>query len=494
MDKFHAEAALGEKKLDSYHERYRPLVYQDIYHGKLGFQDEAFFQGFMNNYLFSHEGQYAGFLRSELTAGMLCPNDTLSTHMEDIRYAYRLIALSYLLEGQWHLKTLSDQLSIGAGCKFNLTSWLDRCRPKSREMKKYISRLKQFNPRYVEKFPSGYSADQWLKEFNRKDFQWYSHYRLEESCIHCTRQKLDAALINSCSENEELMSQICSENDELYGLSSHRDAYFLLSQSNIINTFNQSGQGQGCLRRFSEVLSHKEVNYPALINLFPSLRSFLKTTHGERFLQGRTFFFGAGKEFEEKGLTNFYVKEQPLVVKGEPKPAALTVVVEAPKVVEKAPAPQPEKVIPVVARAPEPEIKKPNKSAFLQAAEVRAASNLAKMDVDMLKLKFDYFFTLHMINNLSEKLKSFMGQEALKEMITFDKLGTKEGPVPLLFIKFMIDMEEHQGLWNLLSVLGARFYVSNEIDAAFTPAAEYVELTNNESTGYQWQLSIIKPY
>ena len=41
-----------------------------------------------------------------------------------------------------------------------------------------------------------------------------------------------------------------------------------------------------------------------------------------------------------------------------------------------------------------------------------------------------------MINTLSERLKTFMTREALKEMMTYDKLGLKEGPVPLLFIKF----------------------------------------------------------
>lgn len=247
----------------------------------------------------------------------------------------------------------------------------------------------------------------------------------------------------------------------------------------------------GCLRRFSEVMSHREVSYPGLNNLFPSLNSMLKNVHKERFLQGRVFFFGAGKEFEEKGLTDLYVEEQPLVVtKAEPvktpapKKDEPVKVAEAPKVVE----------TPVLVSKPSiVEIRGPQKSAFLQAAELRSQGNLSRVEVDMVKLKYDFVFTLNMMNNLSKRLKTFMKREALVEMMTYDKLGSSEGPVPLLFLKFMIDMEEHQGLWNIISVVGDRFYVSNEIDSSFKPKPELVQLVNSDTTGRRWQLVIIKP-
>lgn len=112
----------------------------------------------------------------------------------------------------------------------------------------------------------------------------------------------------------------------------------------------------------------------------------------------------------------------------------------------------------------------------------------------MQKLRYDYVFTLTMINNLSEKLPTFMTREALQDMMSFDKLGTKERPVPLLFIKYMIDMEEHKGLWNLVSVLGTKFYVSNEIDKTYSPRPELIQLMNSEETGGTWQIYILRPY
>jgi Ca2+/Na+ antiporter len=97
-----------------------------------------------------------------------------------------------------------------------------------------------------------------------------------------------------------------------------------------------------------------------------------------------------------------------------------------------------------------------------------------RVEVDMLKLRYDYIFSLNMINTLSVLLKIFMTRDGLVEMLNYDKLGTKEGPGPLLFLKYMIDMQDQQGLWNLVSVVGERFYVSNEVDAAFKPAPEQV--------------------
>lgn len=495
-DRVHLEGYLGEKKLDSYSERYQPLIFQDIYQGKITFEDEIFFQNFFRPYLFQQEADYSFFLRSELNGGMVCSNELLSEHFDDIRFSYRLITLSYLLEGEWHLKLMSDHLGLKNGCDFDLSRWLKSCKPKSAEMKKFVSRLDQFRPRYDESLPPDYKKVQWWKEFSTSNYKWYSHYRLESECKgRCPEESLPQNFKQACAENEKLMNLICSENDQIYGLSTNRDAYYLLGLSNIINTYNKRGEAMGCLRRFSEMMGHKEVRYDALNQLFPSLQTFLRQRYQERFLQGRVFFYGASKEFEEKGLSDLYVKEQPIQIEKAPEQPKKTAEVKLEK-----PEVKPEtKPVVVVAQVPEPkkepikEIPKPVKSAFLQAAEIRDSENLDRVEVDMLKLKYDYVFSLNMINTLSERLKTFMTREALAEMMAYDKLGTKEGPVPLLFLKYMVDMQEHHGLWNIISVLGDKFYVSNEIDASFNPKAEFIQLVNNETTGRQWQIYVIRP-
>jgi hypothetical protein len=494
VDRVHSESYLGEKNLGSYSERYQPLIFQDIYQGKVSFEDELFFQNFFQPYLFQKEGDYSFFLRSELNGGMNCSNELLSEHFDDIRFSYRLITLSYLLESQWHMKLISDHFRLKNGCNFDLKSWVKSCKPKSVEMNKFVDRLDKYMPRYEESMSPLYKKEEWLKELRKQDYKWYSHYRVNQECKgNCSEETLPNNFKNICENDQKVMSLICSEMDEVYGLSMNRDAYYLLGLSNIINTYNKRGEAMGCLRRFSEVMAHKEVRFDVLNQLFPSLQTFLRQKYQERFLQGRVFFFGSGKEFEEKGLQDLYVKDQPLKIEKVADEVKVTKV-EAPKKEEvKAETKAAEVAVAEDKKESMREIRNAIKSAFLQAAEIRAQSDLDRVEVDMMKLKYDYVFSLNMINTLSERLKTFMTREALAEMMAYDKLGTKEGPVPLLFLKYMIDMQEHHGLWNIISVLGDKFYVSNEIDASFTPDAQLVQLVNNASTGNQWQFFILKP-
>jgi len=492
VDRLYSESYLGEKRLDSYAGRYEPLIFQDLYQGKMSFEDEVFNQHFFQPYLFNLEKDYSFFFRSELNGALSCPNEVLSEHFDEIQYSYRLITLSYLMEAQWHMNLVGQSLKLKNSCEFNLQKWLETCRPKSQNMKKFLTKLKTFNPRYEESMPRDYRMADWMKEFDSKKFKWYSHYRMNKTCISgCTEAEVVSRMKKSCEDDQNLMTLICSEIDEIHGLSTQRNAFYLLGISNIINTFNRRGEAQGCLRRFSESLSHKESRYESLEQLFPAIQSFLSQKYKERYLQGRVFFYGSGQEFENKGLTNIYVEEQDLKIdsmtKGSIAPTIATEVQDSkPKKVEVA------EVFPkkTVKEVPVRELRK---SAFLQSSEIRVAQNLDRAEVDMMKLKYDFVFSLNMINSLSEKLKTFMLRESLYEMQTYDKLGTTEGPVPLLFLKFMIDMQEHQGLWNIILVLGDKFYVSNEIDSQHGAPKELIQLVNNESTGRQWQIYILKP-
>jgi hypothetical protein len=496
VDHLHAEAYLGEKKFDTYSERYVPLVFQDVYLGKMAFQDELFFQNYFSAYSFSSEWEIAPFLKSELPAGLSCSNELLSEHFDEIRYSYRLITLSYLFEAQWQMQMYANQFRIKDACDFDPAKWALACTPKSEGMKKFLSRIRRFGPRYTESLPPTYKQENWWRELSSGKLLNYPQYRMAAECTgKCGPEDIKGKFAAICFQNKQLMDIICSETDHLMGLSTDRDAYYLIGLSNIINTYNKRGEAMGCLRRFSEVMSHKEVKYRALTRLFPVLQSFLRERHQERFLQGRVFFFGSSKEFEEKGLTDLYVKEQLIKIETHKD-----IPLQAPTLATKAPensvalVAKPEEIKATeMTRKPEiVEINAPVKSAFLQAAELRALQNLPKVEVDMLKFKYDYVFTLHMLNTLSERLKTFMTREALTEMATYDKLGTAQGPVPLLFIKYMLDMQEHQGIWNLISILGDKFYVSNEMDPSYKTSPELVQIVNNDANGRMWQIYILK--
>ncbi len=496
-DRIFSESLLGEKRLDFYYNRWEPHIYLDMYQGNLSFQDDVFLQNYFQPFLLKDEKEMSDFFSSELKGGMTCSNEYFSKHYDDLRYSYRLIALSYLLEGQWHLNMVSKHFAHKKGCNFDFENWLTTCHPKNTEMTNFVSLLKKFRPKYEESLPKKYSKSEWFADLNKKEFKYYSHYRLDQECSgKCRIEDVEPNLTKACADDQNLMTLICSELDSIYGLSSHLDAYNLIGLSNIINTYNKEGEALGCLRRFSTLMSHKEVRYPVFKNLFSTLRAHLQNQYQERFLQGRVFFYGSGKEFEEKGVTNLYVMEQPLKI------AVLTEEAPLPKAQVNAERILPQSNPVIVQKKQEPRVEKnkiikeirgPSKSAFLIAAETRKSQDLEMVEVDMIKLKYDYVFTLNMINNLADKLQNFMTREALKEMVTFDKLGTKDGPVPLLFLKFMVDMQEHTGLFNLISVLGDEFYVSNEIDETFNPSPEKVKMINNDSTGRQWQFYVIRP-
>ena len=77
-------------------------------------------------------------------------------------------------------------------------------------------------------------------------------------------------------------------------------------------------------------------------------------------------------------------------------------------------------------------------------------------------------------------------------MQSFDKLGTHASPVPLTFVKYLIDSDNHQGLYNLTAILGDNFWVSNDVDTKWKVGPEFIELRNDENTSRQWQIYILK--
>jgi hypothetical protein len=117
--------------------------------------------------------------------------------------------------------------------------------------------------------------------------------------------------------------------------------------------------------------------------------------------------------------------------------------------------------------------------------------SLDQSALDMSNFQNDYEFTTKKISELAVPLRKFQTRKALKEMKTFDKLGAQTAPLGLIFIKFLIDTENHQGLYNVVSELGEKFFVHNDLEDK--KDAVYVELKNNAATKNKWQLTLIRP-
>ena len=93
-----------------------------------------------------------------------------------------------------------------------------------------------------------------------------------------------------------------------------------------------------------------------------------------------------------------------------------------------------------------------------------------------------------MIVALSSSLDAYLSRVGLTQMKKYDFLGTRKEPVTLMFLKFLIENDYHQGLHNMVAVLGDKFWVLNDIDNKTNP--KQIKLSNNKSTNYRWQIDI----
>ena len=96
-----------------------------------------------------------------------------------------------------------------------------------------------------------------------------------------------------------------------------------------------------------------------------------------------------------------------------------------------------------------------------------------------------------MIADLATPIKKFQTRAALTDMKSYDSLGSKEAPVGLIFLKYLIDTENHQGLYNMVTVLGERFYVNNDIEKK--NYSVLIELRNDATTKNRWQIILVQP-
>ncbi len=498
-----AEGYLGEKDPTPYAGPWRPQFRQDAYFGRLHWDDEEFQRGFFHIYLWPEAPEYSLFLDEEVMGANSCPNDSLSGLFDDLRYGHRLLVLSHLLEGLHALEADGRRLRQPDLCPWDLPKLVAECRPKGGEMRSFLEALlaQDVMPPQVMLKDHNFSAFErvWLKEaaegpLSPGPARLQARCRAEgRSCQSLVPTIAVEMAKRACQEDRALFKQVCSEEDELYGLSGAPVVAYLLGRSNLMALYDREGYGQGCLRRFGQLLGRKEKVPPHLLGLLPVVHGTL--VRAGLPPEGRPFVHGALKEFRQKGLSKVF---EPTV------PPAKTEVTQAPRPAVPAPprpVPTPAPAVAVVKKeapppAPKPrppEITEDPKSAFLQASEVRRAQDLDQTEVDMAKFRYDHVFTLAELRLLEVNLRTYVTRKALEEMRTYDKLGTEAAPMPLTFIKYLIDANHHQGLYNMVNVLGDEFWVLNDVDKRWKPKLELVVMKNDDSTGRQWQLWVRRP-
>lgn len=489
---------LGEKRFDNYSGPLDPTIKSNVHQGKSQFSDDHYYNNYSKQYLESDFFNLNSFWNNEVKAMNSCPNFYLNKNISYIRYLYRLITISYLFESIKEHATLSYRLGYGnSTCSLDWNEVFGSCKPKSPDMKRFVQRTK---PRYLINYDS-----RKFKLMNRKSKnKWVSdtlpdlmnngheitYKRLKKMCKkgECLSLKsIEKTLEKSCRADKSLIELICSEKDELYGVTLHKEPTKLLAGSNVMINLNKGGFASACLERYGELNKSKEVHYSNIVDLFPALYKKLSIASDQnKYIEGEVFIPGALKEFDDRGLENFLFVKPKVIAK---KPVA------APKViVKKTIKPKPVAIKKVVVTAPPPPkpiIKEKPKelSTFEKARKKLVENNLEQVVLNMKKFHKDFIFGERLIKALEGPLDDYQNRSALNDLLMFDKLGSRASPVRLKFIKFLIDEEKHSGLWNVKLVLGSEFYIFNDIEKDTRPVA--VELTNDNSTNNEWQLTLL---
>lgn len=497
---YYDQIYVGEHDAKTYSGPISPdFNFSDI-NGRIEFVDDAFIKNFFGQYSSQELHDISTLWFNEIPTKASCPDFFLNENISYIRYLYRLLTISYLFEG---VKDYNRTLflmgeSKTRSCSLNWKDTFSQCKPKEVEMKKFIKRVKGQYLKTLDKASYKRLAKSkyklWAKKFSAGDDKSVSYYRYKEWCksnpSDCKYSKfgnIKRALIKACDYDKEVIQQLCSETDSLFGASYVKKAVQILHKSNAGNVINMGGHGLQCIERYVGLFKERERKYPFLTKIFDIIyKDMIKKK--KAYVEGELFLPGALKEFDDKGLSDFiFVAPKP-----KAKPKLIVVIKPKPK---PTPKPKPKAVV-VVKPKPKPKpipkpviVKKKFISQFQLAVDRMPKTYRKRSDVSMDLFKNDFIFTTKMIKTLDKPLKVYQTREALTDMKSYDKLGSKEEPVRLIFLKYLIDHDSHQGLYNIVGVLGNRFWVKNDIDKKNKPV--YVELHNDKDTKYRWIITVI---
>lgn len=435
---------------------------------------------------------------SKLPKASQCSNFNLNKNNEYIRYIYRLLAISYTFEGlkDYH-KFLYRLNGDSDSCSLSWDHLFSKCSPKYSEMKKFRQRAnvrRIYEVSYSKLKPISDDEIRFLLDSlkkKRKTVSNISHSRIiskcsSSSCADLSKEKLVKYLIGFCKDDIKFINKLCNENDDLFGASYIEEFKSILHNGHAFK--NQKGASV-CVERFSSEYQAKEGQYDFLNAIVPIV-SYKLSQDDERYLQGSLFIPGSLKYFDDMGLKDFLFKAPkstpiPVIVKAKPKPTKIPF-----KISKSTPIPVPTKII--IKKKNPPKIKVPKLAEFEKAVirQRKSKDKFVEIDVDMSKLGSEYKFPPALFKSMNKPLLDFQSREALTDMKTYDKLGSKQEPVRLKFVKFLIDKKYHQGLYNIVSIIGDKFYTLNDFDNKKEPV--FIKIYTSKKMNNEWQISILK--
>lgn len=488
----------GEKNFDIYSGPNDPLGSVEMGYGNYVFEDVNKF----GNYFENHTEIGLSWIvqdMKELQTAMMCPDPELAEETSYLRYLYRLSALSYIDEHLEALKLEAKKLRLGNVCDYNLSEVLKTCRPNGADMKLFVQSASAVannfdSPTVSFKFSFKEYFQEWEKNFYEGDRSGSVKKRLaDQKKVSFQSQKLSNAFKKICEEDQLSFTQICSEKDELLGLSSAREAYHAIIASDALAVINEDGNGRGCLLRYSEMSSGKEKRLKNVEAIISGVYENIRSKQLWDNISGRLFPAGSLKRFMKDGLGSIFVtpKKEVLKTPGVKKNTPRLVLTPlAPEPLKQIFKKKPKKKVGSKKMVPKPA---PKKSHFLETSLARKEFGLDSAKVNMLEFKYDFVFNSKMISFLNDNLEVFNSRKGINELKENDKFGTKKAPVPLLYIKYLIDQKSYQALFNLTDIIGNKFFVLNNIDdPELRESSNYISLDFDPSVEGSWQIYILK--
>lgn len=445
------------------------------------------------------------FWNEEVLTQAGCPNFYFNESYDFIHYAFRLTIMSYLYEYLKMNRALASKLGDNNSCRVEFEQVFQSCRPKTADMKNFYNRarIKLSDEIFPKPTPLiGRELENWFSQF--KNVQEVSGLPAEKSLWqfcqqngkNCSRMQV-AEIISTlnelCTESKNEMNAICSEEDQYFGLYNERTALDLIMGSNLFGIIDRSGRGEECLWRFIDVNKDREFIVSQIYKIFPSIFSDLLKSKGPN-LQGELFLPGALKEFDEKGLVNL-INILKIPKEKSPAPilkAPVKKIIPSPVVVlniSSAPMKEAKVTWPTPVETPMYPV---SVLSEFESKVLELAQSFEKEEVSLNMEIFhnDFEFTSAILSEKAEVARKYQTRSALAYLKKQDKLGSIVAPMSLIFIKFLIETQNHQGLYNILNVLGEKFYVINDLENK--DVAHHVSLKNDESTSNRWQITLHK--
>lgn len=419
-----------------------------------------------------------------------CSDEQFEQSFDYIKYLFFLsrISINYeiLLSYQQNL------LKVDNKCPINFSELIENCKPESPDMKKFISRLKRYANGGNEeekiktlKFDLGLNLNQTENEEINSPLgiELKQICTKNSDCLSMGEKKFEY-IKSSCEVRKQQFLKSCNENEREFNQLVSLEMVNLIKRSSAIDYIKKFGASPSCVDRFFRDV----IKEPADDDL--SIRTVMRSNVNLDipYLQGRIFVIGSLKIFDDLGVGNDIFQEI--------KVGKIEVILpEVKKVEEIIKKPEVERIAmiqEVIVQKKVVEQIKPRLSALMLAAEdLEKSKSINKVSLDMELFKNDYIFSDEVLTKLHKPLGFYQKRNSLKEMKEFDKLGEKVAPMRLLFIKYLIDNNYHQGLFNVQAVLGTQFYVKNDLVKS-DPKLYKIEIQNDESTNNAWQLYLIR--